>query len=123
MIQQNRLRMRKIYHLQTCNTCQRILRDLDIGEDVERQNLKTDPLTEAQLDELYRRMGSYEALFNRRSRQYRERGLHEQTLTEADYRDLLLDHYSFLKRPVLLIGEDTFVGNAKRTVEAARAAL
>lgn len=114
----------KVYYLHTCNTCRRILKDLDLEGRAELQNLKTDPLTETQLDELYRRTGgSYEALFNRRSREYRGRGLHERELSEADYRELLLDHYSFLKRPILLIGDETYVGNSKKTVEAARAAL
>ena len=114
----------KVYYLKTCSTCQRILKELPLPESVELQNVKIDPLTAGQLDELYERSsGSYEALFNRRSREYRARGLHERELTEADYHELLLDHYSFLKRPVLLIGDQTFVGNSKKTVEAARAAL
>jgi hypothetical protein len=34
-----------------------------------------------------------------------------------------LEHYTFLKRPVVLVDDTIFVGNAKKTVEAAKAAL
>ena len=54
---------------------------------------------------------------------FRQRGLNEQVLTEENYRDLILEHYTFLKRPVLLVDGDVFIGNAKKTVEAAQAAL
>ena len=37
---------------------------------------------------------------------------------EQEYKDLLLSHYTFLKRPVFVIEETIFVGNAKKTVEA-----
>ena len=114
---------KKIYHLGTCNTCKRIINELELGSDFERQDVKKQPLTEAQLADLYRRTDSYEELFNRRSQEYRKRNLAERDLTENDYRELLLDHYSFLKRPVILIGERTYVGNAKRTVAAAAKAV
>ena len=67
--------------------------------------------------------GSYESLFSRRAILFRQRGLHEKELSEKDYRDLILEHYTFLKRPVVLVDDTIFVGNAKKTVEAAKAAL
>lgn len=113
--------MRKIYHLQTCNTCQRIIKELEIDESFTLQNLKDEPITPEQLDALHAHTGSYEALFNRRSRQFRGRGLHEQTLTEADYRTLILEEYTFLKRPVVVLEGEIFVGNSKKVVAAAQA--
>ena len=47
-------------------------------------------------------------------------GLNEMTLTEADYRRYILEEYTFLKRPVIIIDEQQFVGNAKSTVQAAK---
>ena len=116
--------MATFIHLSTCNTCQRIFRELG-GEATFQtvQDVKKDPITPEQLDRLYAQSGSYEALFNRRSRQYRGRGLHEQSLTEADYRRLLLEEYTFLKRPVIWTDEHAYVGNSKKTVAAARTAL
>ena len=46
-------------------------------------------------------------------------GLHEQTLTEKDYKRLILEEYTFLKRPVALIDGEYFVGNTKKVVAAA----
>jgi arsenate reductase len=38
-------------------------------------------------------------------------------LNEADYRKYILEEYTFLKRPVFLIDNQIFIGNAKKTVE------
>ena len=63
--------------------------------------------------------GSYEALFSKIARKYKELGLKDKHLTEADFRKYILDEYTFLKRPVILIDDSIYVGSAKKTVEAA----
>ena len=115
--------MRKIYHLASCNTCQRIIKELKIGAEVELQNIKEQPIKAKQLDEMKKMTGSYEALFSRRAMKYRAMGLHEKELTEKEYRKLILEEYTFLKRPVAIIDDEIFVGNAKKTVEAAKTKL
>lgn len=116
--------MRKIYHLSTCSTCQRILKSLLAeASDVELQDIKTEPMTEAQVDEMAKLAGSYEALFSRRAMKYKSMGLGDKDLKESDYRALILKEYTFLKRPVMLIDGAIFVGNAKSTTEAALTAL
>lgn len=87
----------------------------------ELQDIKTQPVTAKQLEEMHRLAGSYEALFSRRSQKYRPMGLHEKTLGEQDYRDLILQEYSFLKRPVAIADGKIFIGNDKKTVEALKA--
>ena len=115
--------MKKIYHLSSCSTCQRILKELQPLDGVRLQEIKSDPITQGQLEGMAARSGSYESLFSRRAMLFRQRGLHEKQLTEADYKKLILDHYTFLKRPVILVGEEIFIGNTKQTVLAAKAAL
>lgn len=115
--------MRKIYHLSTCNTCQRIIKELNNGEGFEIQDVKTNPISSEQLDAMYEKTGSYEGLFNRRAQKYRSLGLKEMNLTEADYRKYILEEYTFLKRPAIWIDEDLFVGNAKKTIAAAKEKL
>ena len=115
--------MKKVYYLKTCSTCNRIIKDLGLGDDFEFQNIKTEAITPEQLDAMKEKVGSYEALFSRRSMKYRALGLKEMKLGEADYRKYILEEYTFLKCPVIWIGEDIFVGNTKKTVESARVAL
>src|SRR5690625_7958815 len=95
--------MKKIYYLQTCDTCKRIMKQFDF-EGFEIQNIKTESITESQLEAMKALAGSYEALFSRRARKYKELGLKDQTLTEDDYKNYILNDYTFLKRPVIKIG-------------------
>ncbi len=111
------------YYLNTCNTCKRILKELELNEDFTLQNLKEQPLTSKEIETLKEAAGSYEALFNRRSVLYRERKLKDQHLQENDYKELLEEHYSFVKRPILVVDTDFFIGNAKKTIVAAKELL
>ncbi len=116
--------MTKIYHLSTCSTCQRILAETAaVAKGYLLQDIKTEKITPAQLDELKEKAGSYEALFSRRSLKYKEWGLKDKDLTETDYRDLILREYTFLKRPVVIAGERIFVGSDKKTVDQLKASI
>lgn len=115
--------MKKIYHLGTCDTCQRIIKDLQPLEDFEFQDIKTEAMTASQVEEMKNLAGSYEALFSKRARLFRQQGLHEKELSEADFKRLILEHYTFLKRPVIFVDDQIFVGNSKKVVEAAKVAI
>ncbi|MDX1407193.1 MAG: ArsC/Spx/MgsR family protein [Saprospiraceae bacterium] len=115
--------MRKIYYLSTCDTCARIIRELGGLNGFIFQDIKENNIGPEALDAIAEQMGSYEALFSRRARKYRSMGLGDQDLSERDYRKLILEEYTFLKRPVIVIGDHVFVGNAKATVQAAQEAL
>jgi arsenate reductase-like glutaredoxin family protein len=110
-------------YLDSCDTCQRILKTLNLPETIKRQNVKSQPITLEQLSFLAEQAGNYEALFNRRAQLYRARGLHKKQLTEIDYKELLLDHYTFIKRPVFIFNNTAYVGNNKKTVALAAASL
>lgn len=110
---------KKIYYLSTCSTCKRIMKELNIDDSFEQQDIKSNPITEEQLLFLKEKTGSYESLFSKRSRQYRALGLHEKELTEEAYKKYILEEYTFLKRPVIIIGDQVFVGNSKKVVAAA----
>ena len=111
--------MKIIFYLKTCDTCKRILRELKNIDGFTLQDIKKDPVTEEQLEEMKRLAGSYEALFSRRATLYKQRGLKDVALTEDDFKNLILEHYTFLSRPVIIDGETIFVGNSKATVHAA----
>lgn len=116
--------MNKIYYLATCSTCQRIMKESGIHEaNFQLHDIKTQPITPEQLDSMKEKAGNYEALFSRRSMKYKEMGLKDKPLDETAYRQLILEEYTFLKRPVIWIGNQLFVGNEKKTIAAMQAAL
>lgn len=114
--------MRKIFHLSSCKTNQRILKEMNVGDDVELQDIKRENIDEKTLDFVKEKVGSYEKLFSKRAMKYRSMGLNEMDLTEADYKKYMLEEYTFLKRPFIILDDEVFVGNSKKTVAAAKKA-
>ena len=108
--------MKKVYFLQTCDTCRRILKEVHT-DGFERQEIKANPVTADQLEEMYALSNSYEALFNKRAKLYKAMDLKNQVLTETDYRQYILDEYTFLKRPVFIVDDVIFIGNSKKVIE------
>ena len=109
--------MKKIYYLSTCSTCARIISELGLKEKkFVFQDIKTEKITPAQLAEMKKMAGSYEALFSRVALKYRALGLDKKKLSEDDYKNHILEEYTFLKRPVIIIGNKIFVGNSKSNI-------
>lgn len=111
--------MKKIYLLNSCSTCQKIIKEINPDKDVELQNIKEENIDSNTLDWLKKKVGSYEALFSKKAMKYRSLGLNEKILTEEDYRNYMLEEYTFLKRPFMINGDEVFIGNTKSVVEAA----
>ncbi|HET7361086.1 MAG TPA: ArsC/Spx/MgsR family protein, partial [Salinimicrobium sp.] len=86
-------------------------------------DIKIKPISERELEKLKAMAGSYEALFSKRARLYQERDLKNRQLSEEDYKKLLLEHYTFLKRPVVLLNDKIFIGNSKKVIAQAKSAL
>ncbi|TXC85206.1 arsenate reductase family protein [Luteibaculum oceani] len=110
--------MRIVYHLGTCSTCAKIIKELNLSKDFRQREIKTESISEQELEQMAKLAGSYEALFSRRAMKYKSMGLKDKQLGEQDYKQLILDEYTFLKRPVFIIDNEIFIGNAKKTVEA-----
>jgi len=115
--------MKKIYYLSTCDTCRRIIDQLDFPSDIIFQDIKFEPISTAQLEQMKELSGSYESLFSRRARLYKERDLKSKVLSEEDYKNLILEHYTFLKRPVIINENKIFIGNSAKVVEAAKSSF
>ena len=111
--------MRVFFYLSTCDTCKRILKQLPLPEDIVKIDIKKNPLTSSQLATLHSHTGSYEALLNKRAQLMKQRDLTIQELSENEIKGLLLEHYTFLKRPVLLFDEEIFIGNSAKTIAEA----
>lgn len=108
--------MKKLYYLSTCSTCRRIMKEVGAGEEFILQDLKTNPITAEQLDGIKELTGSYLSIFNKQACKYRELSLHNQELSEKRIRELILEEYTFLKRPIFIIDNKIFVGNSKKVV-------
>ncbi len=115
--------MKKMYHLGNCTTCQAIIKETAIDKkDFTMQDIKFEKITPAQLEEMKKMAGSYEALFSRRAMKYKELGLKDKKLDEKDYRKFILDEYTFLKRPVVIMNDKIFIGSEKKNVAALKKA-
>lgn len=115
--------MRKIYYLKTCSTCQRILKSLPKLETFQLQDIKTEPISVKQVEEMKNLAGNYEVLFSKRATLFKEMGLKDEKLTEADYKRYILEHYTFLSRPVIIADGKIFLGNSPKVVQQAIAFL
>jgi arsenate reductase len=113
--------MKKAYHLAQCSTCQRILNEVNWKGQL--QEIRIEKISEEQLDQMAKMSGSYESLFSRRALKYKIMDLKDKALSENDYRQLILEEDTFLKRPVFIVNDKIFVGNSKKTIKALSSAI
>ena len=99
------------------------MKDLGLGSNFDLREIKSKQITPGELDHMKELSGSYESLFSRRSRQFGVRELKGVDLSELDYRGLILEEYTFLKRPVTILDDEIYIGNSKKEVEKLRLAL
>ncbi len=120
----NNFFVKKIYYLENCTTSQAIIKETGIDKrEFEMQDIKFAKITPAQLDEMKKMIGSYDALFSRRALKYKELKLKDKKLEEKDFREYILDEYTFLKRPVVIIDDKIFAGSEKKTTAALKIAV
>lgn len=116
--------MKKFFYLASCSTCSRIMKEIGIEKSgVELREIKSSPITEKEIDEMIKLAGTAESLFSRVALKYRALGLNEMKLTEKDYRRYILQEYTFLKRPVLVLDKSIYISNSKKNVEEMKKAL
>lgn len=108
--------MDKIYYLASCDSCRKIIKTLPKGNNLVFRDIKQDPITEEELEEMYQLSGSYEALFSKKAVLYKSMDLKNKSLTEADYKKYILEHYTFLSRPVFIIDSKVYVGGTQQNM-------
>lgn len=99
------------------------MEEIEVPSSFIKQDIKVQGITEEELDELFNLTNSYEELFSRRAKLYQERNLNNETLLEEDFKNLLLEHYTFLKRPVIVNNDKIFIGSSAKTVAAAKKSI
>jgi arsenate reductase len=110
--------MKKVFHLSTCSTCKRILNEVSLPDHFELHDIKTKQISPQDIAKMKSLSGSYESLFSRRAIKYRSLKLNEKELSEEAYKDLILEEYTFLKRPVVVDDDFISIGSSKQAVEA-----
>jgi len=101
----------------------RIIDELNLPSGFQLQDIKTDAISAAQIEAMRDLTDSYESLFSKRARLYKELDLKDKLLSEDEYKSYILEHYTFLKRPVIVFNNQIFIGNSKKTIEAAKLAI
>ena len=101
----------QIYGIRNCDTVRRAIKYLDMNDiRYEFIDYRKYPLS---LEKLQNMVGSvgWESLINRRSTTYRS--LSEDQKKSINY-DLVLDYPTLIKRPVLISGDQIFVGFSEK---------
>ncbi len=94
------------------------MKEVGVDDSFEQQDIKTEKITASQLAEMHELAGSYESLFSKVARKYKSLGLKEKNLSEEDFKNYILEEYTFLKRPVFIIEDEIFIGNSKKKVDS-----
>ncbi len=116
--------MKKVYHLSSCSTCQRIIKELQLKEKgFLLQDIKAEKITALQLDQMIEMAGSVEPLFSTKAIKYRELGLKDKKLTDKDKKNYILSEYTFLKRPVIIMDSNIYVGSSSLILSKLKALL
>lgn len=110
------IKMNKIYYLASCDTCRKIIKSLPKDHNLAFHDIKQDPITAEELEQMYQLSGSYEALFSKKAQLYKSMDLKNKSLTEADFKKYILEHYTFLSRPVFIIDGKIYIGNSQQNI-------
>ncbi|MBC7440439.1 MAG: arsenate reductase [Flavobacterium sp.] len=108
--------MNKVYYLASCDTCRKIIKSLPKDNNLVFHDIKQNPISSDELEEMKSLSGSYESLFSKKSQLYKSLDLKNKSLNEEDYKKYLLEHYTFLSRPVFIINDKIFIGNSQQNI-------
>ena len=115
--------MKKAYYLSTCSTCKKIIQDLQLADQFFLQDIKTNKITAEQLEEMAKLAGDTKLLFSKRSRKYSSLGKQLEEMSESEVKNNILEEYTFLKRPVIIIDGAIFIGSSKEVKSSLAAKL
>ncbi len=112
-----------IYYLASCDTCRKIIKSLPKSANLVYRDIKQDTISIEELEFMYSISGSYEALFSKKAQLYKSMDLKNKNLTEDDYKKYILEHYTFLSRPVFIINDKIYIGNTQQNMLQVNKAL
>jgi arsenate reductase len=101
----------------------KIIKSLPKNHNLLFRDIKQNPITIQELEEMYQISASYEALFSKKAQLYKSLDLKNKSLTEADFKKYILEHYTFLSRPVFCINNKIYIGNSSQNIQNVLKAL
>jgi len=110
------LSVKKLFFLSTCSTCQRIIKQLALPSDLELIDIKQTNIDLESLEFIRNKAGSYESLFSKKAMKYKAQGLDKKALSESDYKEKILEEYTFLKHPIICHNDFLSIGNSSEEV-------
>ena len=108
--------MKLVFYLKSCNTCTRIIKEIKLDSSFVFREIKSNPLTLKEIEIIHDLSKNYESIFNKRAKLFTEKKLKDVTLTELEYKNYILENYTFLKRPVIITDQKIFIGNSKKNI-------
>ena len=108
--------MEVVFYLKSCNTCTRIIKEIKLDSSFVFREIKSNPLTLKEIEMIHDLSKNYESIFNKRAKLFTEKKLKDVTLTELEYKNYILENYTFLKRPVIITDQKIFIGNSKKNI-------
>ncbi|MDG5767782.1 arsenate reductase family protein [Balneolales bacterium ANBcel1] len=109
--------MLEVIGITNCNTIKKTRDWLEEqGIEYSFRDVKKDPLTPNELADLVMKAG-LDTLVNRRGRKWKMLGLADKELSDNDLFDVLLEHQTMIKRPVLRYGDAVLVGFDEDAIE------
>ena len=108
--------MNQFIYLGSCDTCKRIIKEVNLPKNVILRDIKKTPLNPNELKSFKNITGTFRSLLNNRAQKLRN--IDKKTLSEEKIFLLLSEHYTFLKRPILHFNGQLLIGNSKKNIEA-----
>ena len=105
-----------IYYLASCDTCRKIIKSLPKSANLVYRDIKQDVISIEELEFMHSLSGSYEALFSKKAQLYKSMDLKNKNLTEDDFKKYILEHYTFISRPVFIINDKIYIGNTQQNM-------
>lgn len=105
--------MVQVIGIPNCDTIRKTKKLLsETGVSYSFRDVKTDPLSRDELTELTELVvrAGIDTLVNHKGRTWRSLGLADKALSDNDLFEILLDHQTMIKRPVLRRGNDVMIG-------------
>ena len=109
-------RMNQFIYLSSCDTCKRILKEVNLPKKIILRDIKKTPLKSNELKSFKNITGNFRSLLNNRAQKLRN--IDKKTLSEEKVFSLLNEHYTYLKRPILHFNGQLLIGNSKKNIEA-----